>query len=188
MKAVKYFSKPIIIVLHLAILTLLAIAIIIPFAKDLFVSNEIAKSSYQIATTQPLSYTFKGLFEFSNTLLENSNNNGPIFSFIKFSEEAISALKNIKVILICLFVVIGILTCSQVSKYRVYATNICSALILTLMLILRNHCLNNFADSKLIIEANSVYQPIITLLIIALCISFVQIAFKEFINRFNVQK
>lgn len=188
MKAVKYFSKLIVIVLHLAILTLLTIAIVMPFAKELFISNEIAKSSYQIATTQPLNYTFKGLFAFSNTLLENSNKSGPIFSFINFSDEIVSALKNIKVILICLFVTIGILTCSQVSKYRTYVTNICTGLILALMLILRSHCLNNFAESKLIVEASSIYQPVITLLIIALCISFVQIAFKEFINRVKVEK
>ena len=81
----------------------------------------------------------------------------------------------------------GILTVSQVSKYRVYITNISTALILCLMLILKNHCINNFSESKLIIEASSAYSPIITLLIIALVISFIQIGFKEFISRVNTK-
>lgn len=182
MKVIKYFSKPILMVLHLTILTLVLIAFIIPFCKDLFIANETTKQSYEIFLKQPLSYTFQGIISSSNELLENKDANF-ISSFLNYSDEFITSLKRIKLTVICIFIASSLLVVSQISKYRVYATNITSVLLLALMLILKHQGLTNFEESKLIIESTNALSNVITLLIVAVSISFLQIGFKEFIER-----
>lgn len=186
MKIIKNFSKTIIVFLHIVILTLLTIALINAFKNELFVADKNTYTSYVTYSGYSPKYTLHGLIGFASSLIKNSTINSQIQTVIDFNSNLLADVNILKFLIICIYVIVGILILSQLFNYRLLFTFISLVITLSLFIILKDFTLDSFVSTKMIINNTKAINTSITLLIIATSISFIQVAFNIFIKKVSI--
>lgn len=183
MKIVRNFSKTITFLLHLSVLVLAIIAFIFALNKEMFIADQTRYNFYATYTGYSPIYTLTGLIGFSDSYINSSTMNSQVVELINFTEQTISAAKFIKVLIIIIFAIAAILVLSQLFSIRLYSSLASLLLLLISFIILKHYCVDNFIETKLIINFTKNIKSIISLLSVATGISALTLGFDIFIKK-----
>lgn len=182
MKFLKCYIKLITVGLHLIILSLATVAICFAFNFDLFSSTDGALHTYEIFTMKDLSFTYQGVLNFSNTLIEFSNKNTVFDSFMNI-KEVLTEVKIIKVLMYALLSSHALLAIFQLFTYRTKTTFVTCIVTTILLIVLRTLSINTFADSGLIVSVTKYFNVIVILWLAAILVSGIQITLYNYVKK-----
>ena len=182
MKFLKCYIKLITIGLHLIILALAVVSICFAFNYELFSSSESALNTYEIYTMKDLTFTYTGLIDFSNTIIDFSNKSTHLNSFINL-QNAANDVKAIKCLVITLFSMHGLLGVFQLFSYRTKTTFINCFLTTILLVVLRFACITSFKETGLIEATTTWFVVTLILWIAATVISGFQIFLYHYVKK-----
>ena len=181
MKFLKCYIKLITLGLHLIILSLAIVAICLSFKFDLFTSTDGALHTYEIFTMKDLTFSYQGILNFSNTMIEFSNKNTIFDSFINI-KEVLTEVKIMKGLVYTLFASHGLLAIFQLFTYRTKTTFVTCIITTLLLLVLKTLSINVFSDSGLISSATKYYNVVLILWLAATLISGIQISLYGYVK------